>query len=656
MTILKILFLGLTILNAQNPTLGKNYIISKQPLRPYKSFVEITGKPADSVRTQIIYFDGLGRPAQIVGWQASPLKKDLIQYFEYDSIGMERFEYLPYADQSGNTGSFKSNAKLNQSAYYSSGSWDVSVTKTSKPYAETIYENNTLKRIKQQGFPGEAWQPSNTRGATGRTLVYEYSTNLDDGIEGVKLWKIKSGNSGAESIKNYPAGSLYKTTYKDENWMSGKSGIREKFIDFKGQLVLNRVWKNDTKKIDTYYVYDDFGNLRYVIPPIFPGNIYSESDLVFKEQIYAYKYDSRQRLVEKKIPGKGWEFIVYNKNDQIVLTQDSMQRSNNKWMFFRTDALLRTTSIGIYSNPLITSRIAMQQYVNSHAGLLYENRNGDSSYSTTTFPTIEQGTTISYLVINYYDDYNFKPNGLLETSVQSDTSSNVKTLLTGRKTFKYDGSSPLLSVFYYDDFGRLIQLAEQNHLSTTGTDYVTNTYNFIGELVNSKREHTPSSTTNPTNIIVSYKYDHVGRIKDVLHQMNSDPKIILSRNEYNEIGQLKSKKLHSVDNGTTFLSNINYSFNERGWITGSSSPQFSFQLNYNSGINPQYNGNIAQQLWGHGASTPNTFNYTYDSLNQLTKASSTGVQMYERLEYDDMGNIKKLVRNNQMVSDTASIN
>ena len=35
----------------------------------------------------------------------------------------------------------------------------------------------------------------------------------------------------------------------------------------------------------------------------------------------------KSRLTQKKVPGKGWEFMVYNPIDQVILTQDANQRS-----------------------------------------------------------------------------------------------------------------------------------------------------------------------------------------------------------------------------------------------------------------------------------------------------------------------------------------
>jgi RHS repeat-associated protein len=632
---------------AQLPTTSQNYIVEKTFRREYKSTANITGKPVDSINVNIQYFDGLGRPLQTVQWQGSPTKKDIVQHVEYDEFGRESKKYLPYAEQSTNNGSYKTAAKTNQGNFYKvGGGWDANVMKTNSPYAVTVFENSPLNRVLEQGAPGDAWQPATSRTTTGRTVVTEYGTNVATGTEAVKLWKINTNNVGATGSTNYAAGKLYKSTIKDENWVSGKSGTVEEYKDFEDRVILKRVWESETKKLETYYVYDDFGDLRFVIPPGFTSSSITENDPVFNELIYAYKYDGRRRLIEKKIPGKGWEWIVYNVNDQVVLTQDAVQRAktSKEWSYTKYDAFGRVIETGLYSDATLITQAIAQNTVNA-VTQYWETRGQNSTYSNVAFPTITT-TAKKPLVINYYDDYTF--DGGTTASLQAvgiTKSTKTKTLLTGTKVFKDDGTLPLLTINYYDDRARLIQSAGQNHLG--GTDYVTNTYSFVGELLTSKREHKASASGAVTTLFTKNEYDHVGRLKDVKHKVNAQDTVILARHEYNEIGQLKTKRQHLEKNQTVFINTTTYSYNERGWTTKATSPHFTYQLNYNTGSSPQYNGNIAQQLWGHGSTnTPNVYSYSYDKLNRLLNGTSTGTVMSEVLTYDDMGNIKTLKRDN----------
>ncbi|MCQ6956398.1 hypothetical protein [Mucilaginibacter aquariorum] len=55
---------------------------------------------------------------------------------------------------------------------------------------------------------------------------------------------------------------------------------------------------------------------------------------------YQYRYDERNRLTQKKLPGKDWMYIIYNKLGQVVATHDAIQRGKpaQKWTITRYDA------------------------------------------------------------------------------------------------------------------------------------------------------------------------------------------------------------------------------------------------------------------------------------------------------------------------------
>ena len=61
---------------------------------------------------------------------------------------------------------------------------------------------------------------------------------------------------------------------------------------------------------------------------------------------YVYVYDTRNRLVENKLPGKNWEYIIYDKLDRPVLTQDANLRVSNVWMFTKYDVFNRPIYTG----------------------------------------------------------------------------------------------------------------------------------------------------------------------------------------------------------------------------------------------------------------------------------------------------------------------
>ncbi|MEH3112274.1 DUF6443 domain-containing protein [Pedobacter terrae] len=649
---------GLTYLNCQpltsTPSSNQNYILTRIFKKPVTDGTLGNSRDVCEENQSIQYFDGLGRPSQTVQVQGSPGFKDIVQPVAYDAFGREQFKYQSYAAQTGTTGSYRSGALADQLSFYNSPT--AGVKATSYPFAETVFEASPLNRVQQQGAPGADWQIS-----AGHTLKTIYGTNVQGEV---KLWTINGTDNGSLASFYLP-GKLYKTIMKDENWKEAdlKAGTTEEFKDFEGRVVLKRIWETDGKRLDTYYVYDDLGNLRYVLPPGVnehtdrlpaPISSFDESQTVFDQFIYGYRYDGRKRLTEKKIPGKGWQFMVYNKLDQVVMSQDANQRNKSpqEWIYTKYDAFGRTVITGLYVRagtaadtamvPQRTSKNALQVELDTQAQQiangdnsksLWEMRSG-ADYDGKSFP---QGGG-NLLTVNYYDDYDFTGNTFGQPGTGEAPAARTKSLLTGTKVKNLGTGTMLLTVNYYDLEGRIIRSKSSNHLN--GTDVVDNTWNFDGSLKASKRTHTLGGTV--TTIANRYEYDHVGRKIATFENINGKGEIALNHLEYNEIGQLRKKNLHNDSQATTFA------YNERGWMKNSTSDQFSMKLDYQDGAAQGYNGNITKQYWdGSNTANPtaNTFNYSYDKLNRLgTAATVAGVSMSEVLTYDVMGNIKSLNR------------
>jgi len=615
---------------SQTPSSSQNYVMETILRVSDKTTASsLTGLNVAEANRKIQYLDGLGRPIQTVQWMGSPQQKDFVQLVAYDGFGRESLQYLPYAEQYANDGAFKPAAISSQSNFYSSGSWDANVSKTAYPFEKTLFESSPLNRILEQGAAGLAWQPAASRTTSaGRTVAL--SEDVNSVSDGVKLWSL--GSNGASSSQVYQSGTLYKNVIKDENWVSGHLNTIEEFKDKQERVILKRTWETASTAHDTYYLYDDIGNLRYVLPPAVSVNSFIESDVVFTRYIYGYSYDNRKRNIRKHIPGKGWEEYVYNNLDQLVMSQDANGKLAHSWVMSKYDAIGRLIITGIYEDNI--SREALQNSFNSCI-VLSESRSGFSDYTNLACPTTGVYT---YLTINYYDDYYFLSMGATYPA-SSAISAKTKGLLTGTKVFKVDGSAPIWTLYYYDEDGRVKETIGGNHLS--GTDRVVNAYNFAGELTSSTRTHVSGSST--TTIANAYLYDHVGRKLGTTSNINGQPlATVLNRMEYNEVGQLKQKHLHSSDGGITFMQSTKFAYNERGWLKNSSSPQYSVKLGYDTLSNPQFNGNIRTQLWGSTYS--NRFDYLYDGLDRLTSAISAGVAMSETVSYDPMGNISSLVR------------
>ncbi len=629
--------LGESICNtmATVPSSNQNYVMTSSPRVPFDDESQLATATSCEVQQVIQYTDGFGRAIQNIQVKGSAdATKDIVTPMAYDLFGRQSTTYLPYADAS-NGGAYRANALTGQGTFYNYP--PNGVVQTPNPYSVTVFELSSLNRIVEQGSAGATWQPvSNSN--TGHTVKLEYGTNA---AGEVKLWKINNNNNGSTAT-SYQAGKLYKTIIRDENWKPsmGKIGTTEEFKDAGDRLVLKRTWNTDLQSLNTYYVYDDFDNLRYVVPPeLNEGgqniNSFDETQTLFNQFIYAYHYDGRNRVVDKKIAGKGWEYFVYNKLDQIVLSQDAIQHDKNQWSFAKFDAFGRTIMTGLYNDG--TSRANLQNSVDTQADNqvpLWETYDffGNQEYSNVSFP---QANTSS-LTINYYDFQGIPGNVFQYDSPPSGTDYRLRTLLTGTRVNVLGTNTMLLTVFHYDEEGRVIESKSQNHLN--GVDVVSNTYNFSGDLTANTSTYLAGSVS--TSVSHSYLFDHVGRRTKTYQKIGDGGTTqLLSEMAYNDIGQLKQKSLHNS------LKTTSFTYNERGWLNGSSTAGFEFELKYENGTVPQYNGNISMQKWGTPGNLDKNYVYDYDPLNRL-KSGISNTGSYEKdITYDLMGNILSLNRN-----------
>jgi len=377
--IVNVAYLAILTSIAQNvmaQTATQNYIMVREPKRAATTVAKLDSwmpiaASKDSMETTISYFDGLGRPLQTIQRQGSPLGKDMVTPNAYDVYDREFKKYLTYTNSSATDGAYKTDAFSTSSTtglyyfYNGPGTGDQQgngIARILQPFAETGIESAPLNRVTEQGAPGDAWQLLNSIIATsGHTVKTTYGTNIASEII---YWTISSGGNGATRPSGaagyYLPGTLNIITTTDEN---GNNTMLYK--DKNDRVVARKVQSGVSTYLITYYINDDIGNLRYVIPPLpgasivgtvtnvavgMPSTSFTETDNTFLNYFYAYHYDNRNRLIEKKIPGQGWQYLVYDKLDQPILTQDANQLSKGIWMVNKYDALGRVIMTGEYSS------------------------------------------------------------------------------------------------------------------------------------------------------------------------------------------------------------------------------------------------------------------------------------------------------------------
>ncbi|MGV8878481.1 MAG: RHS repeat domain-containing protein [Sphingobacteriaceae bacterium] len=604
------------------------------------------------VNTVIAYFDGQGRSVGSVAVKASPEFASILQLRDYDLSGRETVQYLPYA-KAGEVG-LNRPTTLGLLDYYTNG---AKVVHTPYPYAETTFERSPLNRVLEQGAPGDAWQLSTSNSPNkGHTVKYSIGTHRREA-----LYKVAINNTTGmrtltrlDDTATYPQNAITRTVVRDENSSNsvGYPGSVMECRNREGQVVVKRSYNQKGTVVDTlstYYVYDDFGNLSFVLPPrAEPDKNAAVSQATLDGLCYQYRYDSRQRLSAKKLPGKGWEFMVYNKLDQLVMMQDANQRNKapQEWTVTKYDVMGRVVITGIYAHPNSTANTDYLQTVQTLTNvpaIYWESRIATGNgYTSATFPA----TLATTLSIQYYDDYSFPGNPYVFTACSNMT----RGLPTGSKVNILGTANMLWLVHYYDAEGRVVRSVKQHYKGGTVTagncDETTNVYTFTGEVRSSELVHKVNGAEQ-LKTLTEYDYDHTGRKTNTWKTINAGPRVLISKLEYNEIGQLWKKNLHSKSNGT-FLQTITYAYNERGWLLSASAPKLDIKLRYQlpeKGATPQYNGNIAEQSYTTERSGTRWFKYTYDNLNRLTgSAYSNNSELNETIAYDKTGNITSLKR------------
>ena len=650
------------------PTTTQNYIHKITYKKGYQESALGSVPGNDKIET-ISYFDGLGRPVQSIavrqgGKDAFYMDTDLITPVVYDAYGRQVKEYLPFA-ASTNTGRYDGNAVVNTHNYYLNNYGSELDAIGSNPYSEKELESSPLNRILKQAAPGKSWKLGSNN-----EVKFDYQTNITNEVRLFTVTLTYANKTytpilGVSTLNNgyYVAGELYKNITKDENWktIDGVNKTTEEFKDKQGRVVLKRTY-NATQKHDTYYVYDDFGNLTYVLPPLMEAStaIITTINSQLSELGYQYRYDHRNRLVEKKIPGKDWEYIVYDKLDRPVLTQDGNLKLQNNWLFTKYDVFGRVAYTGLMT--LAISRTTLQDEVNVTS----------SQWVTKTSATTIAGTTVYYsnsaypvnniselYTINYYDDYGFDNDGLTVpgTTAYGTTTAAVKGLPTGSKVRVLGTSNWITSVTGYDQHKQAIWSASKNNYLGTTDIIESELQTMTAWLTKSKTTHKKTGKTDIVTID-TFTYDHSGKLLTHNQKINTHLDQTIAVNEYDALGQLVRKKVGGVTGGTT-LQVVDYTYNIRGWLKGindvnnlGSTDLFGFKLNYNTvnyGATPLYNGNIAETAW-RTANTDKSlkwYKYGYDNLNRITSGiDNTADTRYSlsSVVYDKNGNITNLSR------------
>jgi RHS repeat-associated protein len=664
-----------------------NYVRSYEASAPINNMTVDAFNTLDNpalVQESTNYLDGLGRPVQTVLKKAittNEISKDMVSMKVYDEFGREKIMYMPYV-ASTNNGNFKTTPFADQLSFYTTQYRDANNELMYKGeqvfYSKTEIEASPLNRTNKKMAQGNSWAGSDNG------LSTEYRMN--SAADAVRIWNVDNNiviadaNNIPTSPVIYNTGELFKTCSIDEQ---GKKVVV--FKDKEDHMILKKV-QIDATPIDghtgwlcTYYVYDNFGRLRFVIPPkaIVKLNttlnwVLSDQNLI-NELCFRYEYDERGRMIAKKVPGTGWTYMVYDNIDRLVLFSSAGERAGSysagmcRWTFILYDGLGRPIATGQMDN--CSTRETLQASV-STLNL------GDQPVSIATdagtetimaynpvvlnLSQCQSCSSLNFYTITYYDDYSWLGNTAFNSAlfaklnptsnanaVSPVKSDMTRNLLTGSKIKVLDGAAIakwITTTNYYDDRNRVIQSCVRNFKA--GVDIVSNMFDFSGKVLSSFSVHTNPTANVDLGVLTNLEYDYSGKLlrtsKATYNPSNSNTVVLntkIVQNEYDEIGQVKRKKLGQTKDASgnytaTPIEALDYNYNIRGWLKGINMPYangnnagaanyansyFGMELNYDWGFGTnQLNGNIAGVQWkAKGDGVQRAYGFGYDNVNRL---------------------------------------
>ena len=465
-------------------------------------------------------------------------------------------------------------------------------------YFESEYDD--FQQLISSRKPGDAWEEH---------LVTMNRMAVPAGV--VKKYSVDS-NGELVCDSTYPYGMLMSCTTTDED---GRS--MTVYTNVHENTILERRGTDN----DTYYVYDTYGRLSYVLPPMCQND-----SLMMSKYWYRYKYDDRGRCIEKQLPGCEPVKYWYDNANRLQSEQDGHLRSQSLYRNYRYDAIGRLTL----------------QTISGTRGVASENN----------AKAVE--------VKNYYDDYTTCLSELsYPFSIWADSISSrcaPSTMTRGRQTATLHTTSDgkkYFEIYRYDTKGRVV-----NQLSAYSDKWlksVHTSYNFVGDVssaLESVYTHQEYQKVLLARRRIRNTYYPGTRLlkKTLVSQVNKNgggSGQYVNNYTYDVFGNIVG------NNRPGTAADMTYSYDTlHGWLKGISSPSgFSEQLLREDATVPLFSGNIGSMQWRNTSNgEQHRYDYTYDGLGRLThsdyssSALGTEGRFDETVSYNPNGSIETLLR------------
>ena len=569
------------------------------------------------------YYNGLGYPTVSVGVVGGS-GQTAYTLTTYDGVGREDCKYLPvstdysilYKDPSTIQANSKSSNGYNDAKVFSQTTYDALDRPLKVTTAGTAFANNPSK--------------------------IEYSAN-DNNV--VKRYEV-SGDKLIQnsSCKFYPANSLTNEISTDPD------GVKvETFKDFSGKVIMQRVNGN----LCTYYVYDNLGLLRFVLPPKCTS---ADKDLVAAYG-YRYRYDKRGRLITKTLPGCDSIKYWYDSRDRMICMRDPRLRAAGKYRFFIYDKFNRLVVQGVCTSCPTNATVRNAAFSSSENGVL-----GTSYVMPSDYVTALKNPQLE--LANYYDKNHNNIKG--DKSAYFADIKNVTTsrsqqgLLTGTLVAASNGDF-MAQVMVYDVKGNITNVKSRE---------------LGGKIVSNTNKYSHTGNLQSSTVSANVKYGSALKIEEKIgynkynNKKNADTITInhgtaatsIMSYTYNKLGQLATitRPLPSSVTRT-----VSYAYDMHGWLKTIKTNSFMEELFYadcpDKAYN-RYNGNIGSMRWKDKTSSAKRgYKFTYDKANRMTAGvygegdnlTSNPNLFTESMTYDENGNVKTVKRYNKGSSGTS---
>ncbi|MDE6854114.1 MAG: hypothetical protein K2J38_03560, partial [Muribaculaceae bacterium] len=470
-------------------------------------------------------FNGLGRKVSDVSALNQSGWKYIASAYGYDDMGRPVRTYSAAAV--GSDSPSESDVASAASSYYGDD----------RPWTVTSYEPSQRALAVSALKAGSAWHTGDHK-ATVRRRVNSTGT--------YKCARYEVGSDGGIQFKGYYAtGALTVDESTDEDGVKILT-----FTDFRGNTVMRKQGASSTR-----YVYDDYGALRYVLPPDMSDTSYPASSAALLSKAYIYRYDERGRLVYSKIPGRSASEYVYDDAGRLVAENDADLGS--KWRLHFYDKAGR--KVLVTEATMTVGAAKRAQLARPCTAVAGTPGSGLKGYSVNfTFPA---DNTVRLAM--YYDNY------ASQTSLPSAGGTYLSApvgLATGMWAAT-DDNGGVSEMYRYDNAGRVTcrvtDRADCRIITST-------TYNYASQPVSTTDYvyDKTKATWQKHTVTRTFTYDGGGRMTQERTLYAGHPAVITDYT-YNAVGQVGKTVigLEGTTAGEMVPANVSreYTYDVHGW-------------------------------------------------------------------------------------------